>query len=320
MKHFLQLIRYKNLLIIVATQFIMRYGLFYAMLKQYRIMNVTLELQLPFIQFLFLVLATVFICAAGYIINDYFDVNMDMINKPDSVIVGKHISRRIVMLWHWIFNVIGILLGIIVSVHIGHWNFAFLFVFIASLLWLYSTSFSKQAFVGNIIVALLVAMVPLIVAIYELIPLNYMYHRVLSKMYLSFETLMFWSLGYALFAFLLSLIREMVKDIEDFEGDAAFGRNTIPIVFGIPVAKFIVMAIYIITLGALLFVFIAYLQDIPSGVYMFLGIIIPLGVSAFLFLRAQSSKNYSRVSLLLKGVMLLGLLYIPFKHYVCMYV
>ena len=318
MMHFLQLIRYKNLLMIIATQFIMRYGLFYAMLGNYKVMNVTLELQLPFIQFLLLVFATVFICASGYIINDYFDVNMDMINKPDKVIVGKHISRRTAMLWHWIFNIVGITFGAIVSIHIGYWNFTILFVLIASLLWLYSTSFSKQAFVGNIIVSLLFALVPLTVDNYEMILLNLMYHSVLSKMYLSSETLMFWSFGYALFAFLLSFIREMVKDVEDFEGDAAFGRNTIPIALGIPVAKFIVSAVYVITLGALIFVFFAYLQEVESGIYVFSGIIIPLFISSLFFIRAKTSKNYSVVSGMLKGIMVLGLLYIPFKHYVCM--
>lgn len=316
MKHFLQLIRYKNLVMIIITQFIIRYGLFEAMLaNNYTLVGINLELQLPFLVFLCVVFATVFICASGYIINDYFDVNTDMINKPDKVVIGKHINRRFAILMHWLFNIIGIILGGIASVYIGFWNFTIIFILIACMLWLYSTSFSKQAFVGNIIVALLVAMVPLIIAIYELIPLNNMYYHIMRKVFLSFELLLFWSLGYALFAFLLSLIREIVKDIEDLQGDVAYGRNTIPIALGIPVAKFIVTSLFVITGFALVFVYAAYLQEAATGIYMFAGILAPLTVATVLFIRAQTSKQYSVVSLMLKIIMLFGLLYIPFKHF-----
>ena len=314
-KHFLRLIRVKNLLMIVVTQFVVRYGLLYAMLmNDYKVLDVNLSLQLPFVIFLCLVLATVFICASGYIINDYFDVNTDMINKPDKVVIGKHINRRFAMLMHWLFNIVGVILGGIASVYIGHWNFTILFVLIAMMLWLYSVSFSKQAFVGNIVVALLVAMVPLIIAIFELIPLNNMYYYVLKNVFLSFEILLFWSLGYALFAFLLTLIREIVKDIEDLQGDVAYGRTTVPITLGIPAAKFIVSSLIVITVGALLFVFVAYLFELLTGLYLLFGIILPLCVALILFIRAQESKQYYWVSQILKLIMLLGLIYIPIKH------
>ncbi|MFO7869595.1 MAG: geranylgeranylglycerol-phosphate geranylgeranyltransferase [Bacteroidales bacterium] len=317
MIQFFKLIRYKNLLMIIATQFLMRYALFQPLLEtKYSSLAVSLDLQLPFIQFVFLVLATVFICAAGYIINDYFDVNADMINKPDKVVIGKHISRRTAMSLHWVLNIVGILLGGIVSYHIGYINFTSIFVLIITLLWLYSTTFSKQPFVGNILVALLVAMVPLIVAIYELIPLNEMYYQVLKHSFLSFERLLFWSLGYAIFAFLLSLIREMVKDVEDLQGDKAYGRNTVPISLGIPIAKIIISLVYLVTIGALFFVFAMHLRSVLSGLYIFVGIVFPLMLSAVLFVKAQSAQEYKRVSSFLKYIMIIGMAYIPFYNFV----
>ena len=312
---FLQLIRYKNLLMIIVTMFIVRYGLILPMLKyNYTILQVTLELQLPFIQFVLLVLATVFLSASGYIINDYFDVNADMMNKPDSVIIGKYIHRRIGMALHWIFNILGVICGGIVSFSIGFPQFTMIFIFIAGLLWFYSTAFSKEPFIGNIIIAALVALVPLIAAIYDLLPLNFMYKNILYAKYVSFEGMLFWSLGYSLFAFLITLIREMVKDIEDLEGDAAYGRNTIPIAYGIKTAKYITFSIYVITIIALIFVHIAYLENVFSMLYLYLGIIIPLFISSIFFIRADSAKSFHRVSTFLKFIMIFGLTYIVSKN------
>ena len=302
---------------IIATQLVVRYGLIKPMIEnEYRVMDITLELQFPLLQFIFLILATVLICASGYIINDYFDVNSDMVNKPHKVIVGKFISRRTAMTLHWVFNIVGVILGGIASYSVGYLNFTLLFVFIAGLLWFYSTTFSKEPFVGNIIVSLLVAFVPLIVAIYELLPLNFMYKNILNSLFLSFEQLLFWSLGYAIFAFLLSLIREMVKDVEDLEGDAAYGRNTIPIAYGVKIAKYVTTSIFAVTLIALVWVQLAYVQETVSGIFIFAAIILPLLVAGFLFLRADSSKEYHTVSLLLKLIMVMGLIFIPLKNYV----
>jgi len=301
---------------IIATMLIVRYALLEPMLhNEYRFMDVTLRLQLPLIQFVFLVFATLFLTASGYIINDYFDVNADMVNKPDKVIIGKHISRRLAMLLHWVFNILGVVLGGIVSYHIGFFNFTLIFVFIAGLLWFYSTTFSKEPFIGNILVSILVALVPLIEAVYELIPLNFMYKNILNSLYLSFEQLLFWSLGYSIFAFLVSLVREMVKDIEDLEGDSAYGRNTIPIAYGIKAAKYITTAVFGISIFALIFVNIAFIDQSASQLYIYIGILLPLAVSTFLFIKADSPKQYHLVSTLLKIVMIMGLLLLICKSF-----
>ena len=314
---FLQLIRYKNLLIIIATMIIIRYGLLLPMLtSNYDMLGVTMELQFSLFNFILLVLATVFISASGYIINDYFDVNSDMMNKPDSVIIGKHINRRFAMSMHWIFNILGIACGVVVSFAVKLPQFSFIFIFISGLLWFYSTTFSKEPFIGNLIIAVLVGLVPLIEAIFELIPLNIMYKNYLQELYVSFEALLFWSLGYALFAFLTTLVREMVKDIEDLEGDAAYGRNTIPIAFGIQTAKYVTISIFIVTISSLVFVNFAYLDELFAKIYLLFGIVVPLIISLVLFMRADSAPAYHRVSTFLKIIMIFGLLYIVSKNFI----
>ena len=121
---------------------------------RYALIGLFMPLQLSFVGFGLLVLATVCISAAGYIINDYFDVNADMMNKPDKVIIGKSINRRNAMIMHWCLNIVGCICGGLVSFGIGRPNFTFVFIFIAGILWFYSTTFSKEPVLGNVVIAL----------------------------------------------------------------------------------------------------------------------------------------------------------------------
>ncbi len=313
---FLNLIRYKNLLIIVFTMCVVRYGIVYPMAALTPLGNVvSVELQFPLLFFILLVIATVSISAAGYIINDYFDVNADMMNKPEKVIIGKTIIRRKAMILHWIFNIVGIACGTIASIAIGYSYFSLIFVFIAGLLWFYSTTFSKEPFIGNVIVALLVAIVPLIAAVYELLPLNFMYKNILAARFQSFAPILMWCFGFSVFAFLYSLIREIVKDIEDLEGDAAYGRNTLPIAFGVRITKTIVLGMYAISLVALTVVLALYVSELFSYLYISLVLLVPTLFSTFMFYKAQTAGEYHKVSTGLKVILVLGLLYVVLRNF-----
>jgi len=300
MKNFLRLIRYKNLLIIVATMFVVRYAL----------IGLFMPLQLSFVGFGLLVLATVCISAAGYIINDYFDVNADMMNKPDKVIIGKSINRRNAMIMHWCSNIVGCVCGGLVSFGIGRPNFTFVFVFIAGILWFYSTTFSKEPVLGNVVVALLVAAVPLIEVLYEMLPLLALPLEALSDMHIRFEEILVWSLGYAIFAFLLTLQREMVKDIEDVEGDRTYGRNTLPIAMGIQAARHSTIGVSVVVIVALAYAQICKLHDAYSLLFLNLGIVLPLLYAFVVLLKAKSVEDYTKISLVLKIVMIMGLIYL----------
>lgn len=300
MSDLLRLIRYKNLLIIVATMVVVRYALIYAFMP----------LQLSFIGFCLLVLATVCISAAGYIINDYFDVNADMMNKPDKVIIGKSINRRNAMILHWIFNIVGCVFGALVSFGIGRPNFSFVFIFIAGILWFYSTTFSKEPILGNVVVALLVAAVPLIEVLYEMLPLLALPLEALAEMHIRFEEILVWSLGYAVFAFLLTLQREMVKDIEDVEGDRTYGRNTLPIAFGIRAARCCTIGVSVVVIGSLVFAQVCKLNDVYSLAFMNIGVVLPSLYAFVVLLKAKSVEDYTKISFVLKMVMVMGLVYL----------
>ncbi|NJO93104.1 MAG: UbiA family prenyltransferase [Chloroflexia bacterium] len=120
-------------------------------------------LQMSEFDFFILMLATVCLTAAGYVINDYFDTKTDSLNRPKTVIVGKSISRRSAMAIHIVLNAIGVIGGFYASWKVGHPKFGFIFVLAAGILWYYSTTYKRQFLVGNLIVSLLTAMVPLMV-------------------------------------------------------------------------------------------------------------------------------------------------------------
>ncbi len=270
------------------------------------------------LNFFLLVLTTVFLAAAGYAINDYFDTKTDLINRPETVVVGKHINRRHVMTLHIILNTAAIILGFYISLQIHLWKLIYIYVIITGLLWFYSTSYKKQFLVGNIIVALLTAMVPMMTVLYEIPPLNKEYFDTLLELKDNFNDLFFWITGFSAFAFITTLNREIIKDIEDFEGDAAYGSRTMPVVAGIKTSKIVTVSLTIITLALLLFVYIQYLMypcsdcitiDYISAVYLGIFIALPSVIMMYLIIKADNKKDWHRVSTAAKIIMLFGVLY-----------
>lgn len=300
MKNVLRLIRYKNLLIIVLTMVIVRY----ALIGQF------MPLQLSMVGFALLVLATVCISAAGYIINDYFDVNADMMNRPEKVIIGKSINRRNAMILQLCLDIVGCVCGGLLSYGIGRPGYTFIFIFIAGILWFYSTTFSKEPIIGNVVIALLVASVPIIELFYEMIPLLAMPLNVLAEMHIRFEEILVWGCGYAVFAFLLTLQREMVKDIEDVEGDRSYGRNTLPIAYGVNTARYATIGVSLVVIAAMIFAQVCKLHDLYSLLFLNIGIVVPLLYVLFILIKASKVDDYSRCSLILKLVMVMGLVYL----------
>lgn len=307
---FFRLIRFQNLVIVAITQIFLRYFIILPLLG---ILN--FESQINDRNFLFIVLATVFITAGGYVINDYFDRKTDLINRPGKVIVGRLITRRAAMIWHIFLNVMGVFFGIWASHNLGLLKVSVVFILVSGLLWFYSTTYKKQLLVGNLVVAFMIALVPLLLLLFEIPLLSKHY----SKTYLiassnKFDFLVAWIIAYAAFAFLLTFIREIVKDIEDFEGDAAFGCQSIPIRWGVPVAKNILYFLLAVTIIPIIFVLIFFLPDIISIVYITVLVILPLIFFGIMLFRAKAVSEFRRLSVLLKGVMLTGLLYCPVAY------
>ncbi|OEK02519.1 hypothetical protein BFP97_13750 [Roseivirga sp. 4D4] len=228
--------------------------------------------------FFLLVSSTVMITGAGYLINDYYDVKIDLINKPQRVVVGKDLKRRWVIAGHTALNLGAVAMGFSLSITIGIINFGASF-----LLWLYSNQLKRLPFVGNLSIALLTGTTLILVSEY-------------------FGDKKYLILCYAVFAAFITLIREIIKDMEDMKGDERFGCRTVPIVFGIAKTKWI---IYVIAAGFLTTVFL-----MISHISMILPITLTVALIFLIFglIKADTVKAYHQLSTLSKVIMLLGVI------------
>ena len=308
---FMRLIRFPNLVIIALTQYFIRWFILKPLLSVSGF-----RIQLDALQFSMLVLSTVFIAAAGYIINDYFDRKTDLINRPGSVIVGRLINRRYAMAFHIVFTTLGIIAGAYVAYSINHFSLSIVFIFASTVLWFYSTVYKRQVLVGNLIISILVGLVPMMVLLFEfpLLINRYQLHILASGV--KFDYLIFWVGSYAIFAFIVNLVREIIKDIEDYEGDYVFGRQTIPIAWGVKTAKWIVIALIVIMLAPIVYLLVNHLSDKISFVYIVLFVIVPLIMLAFGVNWASTKKQYHILSQATKLIMLAGLIYCPLVNYI----
>jgi len=314
MKEFIKLIRWPNLLIVALTMILMRYAVIEPLISKITVVlntgsgeEIPLSLQFPWYDFLILVLATLFITAGGYVINDYFDIKTDLINRGE-VIVGNKIPRRQAMMWHNILNIAGVAAGFYISWKAGYFWMGILFLVVSGLLYFYSASYKRQFLIGNLVVALLAAMVPMLVAVYEW-PALYRYYAVNAVIQPQLGLVFYWTGGFAIFAFLTNLTREVIKDIEDFEGDMAYGRNTIPVVTGTLTARTISVLLIVITIGLLYVVWHFFLNDIITLIYISCAIVIPLLFVVYQLVVSVNKKQLHNASRFMKIVMIAGVLY-----------
>jgi 4-hydroxybenzoate polyprenyltransferase len=296
-----RLIRLPNLLIIAATQLLTRQCILLPILDRGRF-----DLQLPGGLFVLLVLATVFTAAGGYAINDYFDRKMDQVNRPQSLIVGKLIYPRHAMAYHLIFTISGIIMGAWVAYRTELFFLSVIFIMVSGLLWFYSTTYKRELLLGNIIVSLMIGMVAFLVLVFELPLLARAYGSDISPLV---RTLITWVSGFSLFAFLLNLIREIVKDAEDFEGDQAFGKNTIPVVWGMRTMKQITVVLIVITAILLAATWKFLIPGTVTFLYFLLLFVVPLAFVVILVVKGDDRKTFHSASTLLKLIMTAGLIF-----------
>lgn len=314
MKPYLRLVRLPNLLMIAFTMYAIRFLIVRPQLQLYG-----MELQFSEVLFALLVVSVLFITAAGYVINDYFDAPVDLINRPSRVTLSKLIPRKMAILVHLTMSIIGVAIGIYLSFAIHLSFLSLIFLLVPGILWFYSTTYKRQFLLGNLIVAFLTALVPLMVILFEVPLLIREYGKEMVRNQIDFHTLTAWVGGYALFAFLFTLIREIVKDMEDFEGDRAYGRNTLPVVLGLKNTRIIVLALTGIAVVFIAVVLALYLTDLMTLLYTILLLLAPLAFVVFRLLHASSAEQYHRVSAWLKGIMLAGVGYSFLAYYIMTY-
>jgi 4-hydroxybenzoate polyprenyltransferase len=314
MKAFFKLIRWQNLVIVALTMALMRYALIAPLISKVGVILIKgtgkvipMTLQFPWYDFILLVAATVLLTAGGYVINDYFDIKTDLINKG-KVIVGTKIPRRQAMMWHNIFNIAGVAIGFYISWRAGFIMLGALFLMVSGLLYFYSASYKRQFLIGNIIVAILTAMVPLLVVFYEW-PALYRYYKINAVSLPELNFIFYWVGGFSLFAFLTTLTREIIKDIEDFDGDKAYGRNTLPVVIGVLSAKVVSVCLIIVTLALLYLTWYLFINDTLTLIYLSSLIVLPLLAVVYKVIVSSNRKQLHNASSIMKIVMLTGILY-----------
>ena len=286
---YFKIIRWKNLLLICYTFYLLKYQLFTSF-------NITTKLSL--IQFLTLLLSVVLITAAGYIINDIFDVKADLINKPKKVIVTKIISVEKAKRWYLFTNVLGVVLGIILCLNIQKPSYSFIFIGTPLLLYYYAKSFKGIPFLGNFVVSFLVALSFSLVAFFDL---NFELKSNAQQLIIAVLILLF------SVAFSLNLIREIVKDLEDVNGDKKLNLKTLPILFGRNRIRFIASYLCLIPILILLFIIFNYTETYTiTTIYLLLFTLLPIIYIGAKLRDSKSKKQFQKISLMLKITMFFG--------------
>lgn len=290
---FLKLIRIQNLLIIAFTQYMIRYCVILPVMGR--------DSALEDFHFFLLSLSTVMIAAAGYVINDYFDVRIDKVNKPERMVIDKGVKRRVAIGAHTVINFLAIAIALYLSWYMRDWKLVVIYITAATGLWLYSTTFKRKFLSGNLVIALFTAIVPFIAAYHEL-----------TRQYSPKPVILPVIAALSFFAFITTLLREIIKDIEDLEGDEAYGCKTMPIVLGIPATKNIVILLSLITICCLGYIqFLMFLdQEIVLVIYFLFALQLPLLFLTWKVKTAKSKAEFRLAGNTAKFIMLMGVCYL----------
>ena len=289
---FLRLVRWPNLVFIVLTQVLFYFCVYQPLFQKDGSRSLV-----------WIILASVLIAAAGYIINDYFDLNIDQINKPEKNVFARTIHRRWAIIWHFTFSLLGIV-ATAIGVGLGKWYLVLGNIACTVLLWFYSTSFKRKFLIGNVVISILTAWTVLILFFVYTSPRD-------AIMGSSPQTIKFFRVSflYAAFAFISSLIREAIKDMEDLEGDERYGCRTLPIVAGVRATKIYVFIWGVVLLAALVLLqlYVLQFQWWYAIAYSVILIITPLTLLLYRLPKASSNRDFSRLSNLSKVIMLTGI-------------
>jgi len=307
-KAYLQLARWSNLVMLAILMWVMQQWVAIPLLHHAMFDNV-----MPWWVLTLLITATVLIAAGGYVINDYFDIKIDRINRPDRVLVTTLISKQQAIRYHQALSIAGVAIGLVVAWWCRSWVLGMVMILVPGLLWFYSSSYKRQFIIGNLIIALLAALPPLTIAITNIAKLTHLYGDIMTYSPLSHD-LYIWLGSFALFALLTTLMREMIKDMEDVEGDRELECHTLPVRIGEWGTKWVVSVLGIATIGLLIYIGF-FCLPYPSGWtnlsgrYIAFGIITPMVGTLWLMWAAKISSDYRVAQGVMKFVMLMGILY-----------
>ncbi|MBM3403474.1 MAG: prenyltransferase [Bacteroidetes bacterium] len=299
----IRLIRLPNLGIIILTQFLLRYCVIVPILYTGHAPAT------PGFDFFILVLVSVLIAAGGYIINDIYDVETDRINRPEKPVIERIIPVKTALVLYFSFTITGTVLGFFLAYIVKSLSFGLMFLVIILLLWFYAVRYKKMMITGNLVVSFLSAFSILVVWLFELFALRnhgITYTDVFKKLPLVWYIILF----YAVFAFFLSWIREIIKDIEDMEGDRATGCRSFPVVRGVNQSKWLAGGlIALVSAGLIVVDFILCNQSIDYVMWYLIAVVqLPLVLLAYRLSRTKSTSDFQFFSLMIKIIMVAGIL------------
>ena len=301
-KPFLQLIRLPNLLMIILTQVLVKYHLFEPF---------GIDVTLTDFDFTLLAISMVCLAAAGNIINDIHDRKTDAINKPQKLVIGTHISEKVAYNLFFILNILGVGIGFYLSNLVGRPSFTALFILPSAFLYFYATQIKGTILVGNLVVSIMVAMIIVMVGIFDLVPAITPENRLTQKAIFSIL------IDYAIFAFLLNFLREMVKDQEDIKGDYNAGYQTLPVILGRERTNKIIFLVALLPLAGALYYIYHYLFENKIAVwYVMIFVVAPLLYFLVKLTAAKTKDQYHHLSTLLKLVLAAGLISIGLYRFI----
>lgn len=309
--NYLNLFRWKNLLISGVTILISKYAIFEPAIEDLLPKsNATLN----FGETLLLSLSVMIIAAAGYVVNDINDVKSDEINKPLKVIVGKSISINAAKNIYLVLNAIGLLLALFVANLAGNYKLVILHLIVAAILWIYSSYLKNSFLIGNLLISIASALVPVTYLFFESLGYIQVYGLDLNLKFNSIlggplKILFYFSVGLSIFGFLISFIREIIKDLQDYKGDYFVGAKTIPIVLG---EKWTKIIIQIMSVGLIVMISYAnffWLSELNIGLTPFTvyNCIFPI-LLLVIISSIGKSNNYQKQSDICKVIMTIGIL------------
>jgi 4-hydroxybenzoate polyprenyltransferase len=231
--------------------------------------------------------------AAGCIMNDIMDREIDKINKPRTHVVGRSISLAAVKKLFLIFTVFIVLLSIYISCFV-FWEWAFISSIVYILSVLYNMYFKKSPLLGNILIAFLASFVPLVILFFA--------HDAI--LFLNSEKITLLAYLYSGFSFLIIFPRELSLDISDMEGDKACGCRTLPIIIGARRSKFVVIQLIFINVVLSVLLSLSYSYLVP----VLIPVNILLVVYIFLLWRCEMRIDYIRAGRFLWFIMISGLI------------
>ncbi len=281
-----RLIRIHTIIFAALTMYAMRYFVVLPMLQ----LN-GFTLQMTDWAFALLVIALCCLISGAYVINDYFDTKTDRISGVKHVLVGKIISRRMAIIMHTLFNVFAVGIAFYLGFAVGVWKIGILFLLVSGILWFYSTVYKKYFIVGNVMVGLLAALIPVCAIVYEIPLLNMAYADILIETDTNFVYMFYWIFGFSWFIFLNILMYEINKDIYTLEGDRENGVNTIPVKCGVQAAR---MTITILAVLAMISVIAGYYLEFSESLAILIYCVVALLIPYLVYIIVINGKQPKR--------------------------